>query len=149
MKTIQIILFAFVATLSLSAQSNHYNVQKGYIAKGYDVVSYFDNEAKKGDKKYTSEYDGVKFQFSSEENKEKFNANPESYIPEYGGYCAYAIGKNGDKVKINPKTFEIRDGKLYLFYNTVFANTLEKWLEEGAEDLKKEADKNWVEIKKQ
>ena len=81
------------------------------------------------------------------ENLEKFNADPEYYTPQYGGYCAYAIGKNGDKVKIDPKTFEIRDGKLYLFYHTFFANTLEKWLEEGAEELKKDADKNWIKIK--
>ena len=43
--------------------------------------------------------------------------NPKKYIPAYGGYCAYAIGAKGTKVAIDPKTFEIRDGKLYLFYN--------------------------------
>lgn len=149
MKKIHLILFTIFASVTLSAQSIPYNIQKGFVAKGYDVVSYFDNEAKKGDKKFTTEHDGVKFKFSSKENLEKFKSDPNAFIPQYGGYCAYAVGKNGDKVKINPETFEIRDGKLYLFYNTVFANTLEKWLEEGADNLKIEADKNWIEIKKQ
>ncbi len=149
MKSLYLFSFVVFACLSLSAQSIPYNIQKGYVAKGYDVVSYFDNEAKKGDKKYTFVHDDVKYKFSSKENLEKFETNPDAYIPQYGGYCAYAIGKNGDKVKINPETFEIRDGKLYLFYNTVFANTLEKWIEEGAEELQTKADKNWIEVSKE
>ncbi|MFT6335948.1 MAG: YHS domain-containing protein [Halioglobus sp.] len=149
MKTLNILLLSLITTISISAQSSQYNVQKGYVAKGYDVVSYFDNKAEKGDKKYTIEHEGVKFKFTSKENLDKFNAAPESFIPQYGGYCAYAIGKKSDKVKINPETFEIRDGKLYLFYNTIFANTLEKWLEEGAENLKSQADQNWIKIKKE
>ncbi|MGK0316900.1 MAG: YHS domain-containing protein [Saprospiraceae bacterium] len=149
MKTLNILLLSLITTISISAQSSQYNVQKGYVAKGYDVVSYFDNKAEKGDKKYTVEHDGVKFKFTSKENLDTFNSDPESFVPQYGGYCAYAIGKNSDKVKINPETFEIRDGKLYLFYNTIFANTLEKWLEEGAENLKSQADQNWVTIKKE
>lgn len=146
MKIFNAIIILFTA-ITISAQSTSYNIQKDYVAKGYDVVSYFDNNAEKGNKKYTAKHDGVKFKFTSKENLDKFNSDPEYYIPQYGGYCAYAIGKNGDKVKINPETFEIRDGKLYLFYNTIFANTLEKWLEEGAEKLKKDADENWASIK--
>ncbi|MFT4536683.1 MAG: YHS domain-containing protein [Saprospiraceae bacterium] len=148
MKTLNILILTLFTTLSIIAQSDHYNIQKGYVAKGFDVVSYFDNKAEKGDKKYTVEYEDVKFKFTSKENLDKFNSDPESYIPQYGGYCAYAIGKNSDKVKINPETYEIRDGKLYLFYHTIFANTLDKWLEEGPENLKTQADQNWMTIKK-
>jgi hypothetical protein len=149
MKNLNLLLLSLFTTISIAAQSSHYNVQNGYIAKGYDVVSYFDNKAEKGDKKYTAEHEDANFIFTSKENLDKFNSDPESYAPQYGGYCAYAIGKNGDKVKINPETFEIRDGKLYLFYNTFFANTLKKWLEEGAENLKSQADLNWITIKKE
>ncbi|MEO0527221.1 MAG: hypothetical protein AAFZ89_08350, partial [Bacteroidota bacterium] len=57
-----------------------------------------------------------------------------------------AIGKSGKKVKINPETYEIRDGKLYLFYDFGSTDTLEKWIAEGAEELKDNADRNWEKI---
>ena len=136
----------FLITISTTFYAQYYNLKKGYVAQGYDVVAYFKNKAVKGDKKLTSEYDGVKFQFSSKENLENFKKSPKKYLPAYGGYCAYAIGVKGEKVSINPKTFEIRDGKLYLFYNAWGTNTLELWKNEGAAQLKEKADKNWQKI---
>ena len=142
----KIILLLFVTfSASLFAQENYY-VKKGAVAKGYDVVSYFDNQAQKGSKKIATEYDGVKFYFSSQENLKKFKENPTKYVPQYGGFCAYAMGVNGEKVSIDPETFEIRDGKLYLFYNSWGTNTLNLWVKEGAEQLKEKADKNWKKI---
>lgn len=140
-----LLLFTCIA-ISTSTFTQNYNLKKGFIAEGYDVVSYFDNKAQKGDKKFITEFDGIKFKFSSKKNLEIFKKNPEKYIPAYGGYCAYAIGVKAQKVSINPKTFEIRDGKLYLFYNSWGTNTLQLWKEEGAEELKQKADKNWEEI---
>ena len=140
-----LILFLLGFSTILSAQDN-YNTKKGFVAEGYDVVAYFDNKAKSGDKKFVVEFDGVKFKFSSKKNLETFKKSPKKYIPAYGGYCAYAIGVKGEKVSINPKTFEIRDGKLYLFYNSWGTNTLELWQKEGAEQLKIKADENWKNI---
>lgn len=57
------------------------------------------------------------------------------------------LEKNGKKVSINPKTFEIRDGKLYLFFNSWGTNTLELWQKEGPEKLQQKADENWKKIK--
>ncbi|WP_367181517.1 YHS domain-containing (seleno)protein [uncultured Polaribacter sp.] len=128
------------------AFSQDYNTKKGFVAEGYDVVAYFNNKAESGNKEFTTEYDGVKFKFISKENLELFKKSPKKYIPAYGGYCAYAIGLKGEKVSINPKTFEIRDGKLYLFYNSWGTNTLDLWLKEDAEALKKAADKNWLKL---
>ena len=133
---------------SLTTFSQDYNTKKGFVAEGYDVVAYFNNEAIKGDKQLVTEFDGVKFKFSSKENLDAFNKNPKKFVPKYGGYCAYAIGVKGEKVSIDPKTFEIRDGKLYLFYNAWGINTLELWKEEGAENLKQKADINWKKINK-
>ena len=143
--------FLFILSLlfvtTISAQKTDYNTKKGYVASGYDVVEYFNQNAVKGEKKFKTTYDGVKFKFSSEKNLNLFIKNPEKYIPQYGGYCAYAIGVKGEKVSVNPKTFEIRDGKLYLFYNSWGTNTLEMWQNEGAENLQKQADQKWKEIK--
>ena len=110
------------------SQSIDYNIQKGYVAEGYDVVSYFENEAVEGKKEFKTTYDNATYKFSSEDNLNTFLNNPKKYIPQYGGYCAYAIAEKSKKVKIDPETFEIRDGKLYLFYNSWGTNTLKLWL---------------------
>jgi len=140
---ITILLIAF--STALAAQKNYYT-KKGAVAKGYDVVAYFSNEAKQGSKEFSTEYDGVQFYFSSQENLKTFQENPTKYVPQYGGFCAYAMGVKGSKVSINPETFEIREGKLYLFYNRGSTNTLKLWTDEGAEELKAKADKNWKKI---
>jgi YHS domain-containing protein len=143
--------FLFIILIGISmtscAQNTDYYTSGGYAVDGYDVVAYFDNQAIKGNKEYISEFDGVTYKFSSEKNLEAFNKNPEKYLPEYGGYCAYAIAVKSEKVSINPKTFDIIDGKLYLFYNAWGTNTLKLWNKEGVLDLLKNADDNWNQIK--
>ncbi len=144
MRSVLTILLLFVST-AIFAQKNYYT-KKGVVARGYDVVSYFSNEAKPGNKEFSTSYDGVTFYFSSKENLETFQKNPKKYIPQYGGFCAYAMGVKGSKVSINPETFEIRDGKLYLFFNRGSTNTQDLWTKEGADQLKEKADKNWAKI---
>lgn len=124
----------------------HFNEQKGFIAQGYDVVAYFNNKAVKGNQKFEAAYNNMHFRFSSQENLNTFLKNPEKYIPQFGGYCAYAIGAKNQKYSINPETFEIRDDKLYLFYNAWGTNTLELWLKENPNDLVKKGDQNWSKI---
>ncbi|WP_033959901.1 YHS domain-containing (seleno)protein [Psychroserpens jangbogonensis] len=135
----------FIIQIGLS-QSIDYNIQKGYVAEGYDVVSYFENEAIEGKKEFKTTYDNATYKFSSEDNLNTFLNNPKKYIPQYGGYCAYAIAEKSKKVKIDPETFEIRDGKLYLFYNSWGTNTLKLWLENNVKGLQEKADKNWEAI---
>ena len=60
----------------------------------------------------------------------------------YGGYCAYAMGFDGSLVEIDPETYKIIDGKLYLFYNAYFNNTKTKW-DKDEKSLKAKADSNW------
>lgn len=146
MKWILTLMCVGIAGLAIG-QKGIYNVKKGFVAEGYDVVSYFDGHAMEGDADFVSSYEGVKFKFSSQENLEKFESHPEKYLPQYGGWCAYAVAENNSKVDINPETFEIRDGKLYLFYNAFFNNTLESWLEEQPDKLVEKADKNWTALK--
>ena len=140
-------LFIFLFSSGIFSQQIDYNTKKGAIANGYDVVAYFNNKAVKGSKEFTTKYDGVSFRFSSEENLNTFKKSPKMYVPQYGGYCAYAIGSNGEKVSINPKTFEIRDDKLYLFYNSWGTNTLDLWLKENPKKLQQSANENWEKVK--
>lgn len=140
-------IFILFLGISALAQQTDYNLKKGYAAEGYDVTEYFNNKAIEGATKFTTEYDGVKFKFVSQANLDKFKKAPQKYIPQYGGYCAYAIAEKGKKIGIDPETFEIIDGKLYLFYNSWGTNTLEKWNDEGAETLRKKADIEWQSVR--
>ncbi len=108
-------------------RKKHFNVKKGVSIGGYDPVSYFSGTPQKGSAEYNYSYKGITYHFVSKENLEKFKVAPEKFEPQYGGWCAYAIGETGDKVKIDPETYQILDGKLYLFYNFKGLNTLESW----------------------
>lgn len=141
-----IIAFLFSSSF-IFAQTIDYNTKKGFVAEGYDVIYYFNNKAQEGSSDYNATYDGVKYKFISQANLNTFLENPEAYVPQYGGYCAYAVAKDSKKVSINPETFEIRDGKLYLFYNSWGNNTLEKWNKKNVKGLQKKADLNWEVIK--
>lgn len=127
-------------------RKKHFNLEDGIAIKGYDPVAYFiQNKAVKGKKELAISHQGIVYYFSSAENKELFKATPFKYEPEYGGWCAYAMGNTAEKVSIDPETFKIVNGKLYLFYNRFFTNTLKDWNKNEA-TLKKKADMNWPKL---
>jgi YHS domain-containing protein len=149
-----ILIFLLGTTLQLFAQNTaierkkHFNLEKGVAIEGFDPVSYFSiNKATKGKSTISTNYQGVVYYFSSEANKKLFLTNPSKYEPQYGGWCAFAMGDYGKKVEINPETFKIIEGKLYLFYNAYFNNTLTSW-NKDEKKLKAQADKNWINITK-
>ena len=123
----------------------HYNIKKKVAIGGYDPVSYFDNNPQEGELSHSAIHEGVTYLFASSANKSKFEKSPTEYLPQYGGWCAYAMGAKGDKVKVDPETYKIVSGKVYLFYNFYFTNTLDSWNEDEV-GLKKKADQNWDKI---
>ncbi|MBC7828334.1 MAG: YHS domain protein [Chitinophagaceae bacterium] len=126
-----------------SLRKKHFNLDNGVALAGYDAVSYLNqSKAVKGNKNFSLAHEGITYNFSSAANKEEFTKNPSKYEPAYGGWCAYAMGSDGEKVSIDPKTFKIVNGKLNLFYNKFFNNTLEDWNKDET-NLKKKADANW------
>ncbi len=152
MKSLLLTLIAVfgLSTLGIAQDmmsTKHLNVDDDGIAiKGYDPVSYFiSEEPQEGKESLTYEYEGATYQFASQENLDTFKADPSKYAPAYGGWCAYAVG-NGYTADANPQTFKILDGKLLLFYNKFFTNTLDKW-NKYEENLSKNAEQNWSEIK--
>ncbi len=148
MKKLVIILFVGLLSATTFAQSaakrqKEYNLEKGVAIQGYDPVAYFkQKKAVKGKAIIATTYEGVAYNFSSQANKEIFIKSPASYEPQYGGWCSYAMGATGEKVEVDPETFKIVDGKLNLFYNAFFNNTLKTWNKDEA-NLKKKADANW------
>jgi YHS domain-containing protein len=144
------LLFSFTI-LSAQNSSNalnikHFNLNKKVALDGYDAVSYFaGSKPVKGKSSIQASSGGVVYYFTTAKNKELFLQSPDKYLPQYGGWCAYAMGENGEKVEVNPETFKIVNGKLYLFYNAFFNNTLTDWNKNEA-GLKTKADKNWKSI---
>jgi YHS domain-containing protein len=121
-----------------------FNLEKGIAIQGYDPVAYFTmNKAVKGNKQFSVLAEGVTYYLSSAANKDFFLKDPKKYEPQYGGWCAYAMGANNTKVEIDPETFKIVNGKLYLFYHSWINNTLPKWNKDET-NLKTNADKNWM-----
>lgn len=146
----KLIVLIVLTQLALQGQTakrkQHFNLSSSVAINGYDPVSYFTkNKAEKGSKTINTTYDGVIYYFASTNNKDAFIKSPQSYEPQYGGWCAYAMGAKGEKVEVDPETFKLVNGKLYLFYNSFFNNTRNSWNENEAE-LKSKADLNWKKI---
>lgn len=144
------LLLLLFMTLAFSAFSQtpeirkkQYNLSNNLAISGYDPVAYFTSKkAIKGKSTYSVTEKNVTYYFSSKENLETFVKNPPAYEPEYGGWCAYAMGATGEKVPVDPETFKIVNNKLYLFYNRFFNNTLKDWNKDEA-NLKSKADIAW------
>ena len=141
-----LLIFFAISRTSFSQEENirqkHFNIEKGVMMNGYDAVSYFIGKPIKGKSNFQFKYKSSTYLFSSQANLDKFKAEPAKYEPSYGGWCAYAMGAKGEKVEVDPETFKIINGKLYLFYNSFFNNTLTDWNEDEV-NLKKKADINW------
>ena len=137
-----------VAQDASALRLKQFNLEGALAIQGYDPVAYIlQNKASKGSKDLAVFYQGLSYYFSNASNKEEFKKNPSRFEPEYGGWCAYAMGAKGEKVNVDPKTFKIIGGKLYLFYNKFFNNTLDDWNKDES-SLKRKADESWKKIYK-
>lgn len=141
-----LILILSTAAFSQAAlRKQHFNAGTNAVGiSGYDAVAYFTQQkAVKGDSKFAVNAEGIFYYFSTQANKDIFLKNWKAYEPQYGGWCAYAMGATGEKVEVDPETFKIVNGKLYLFYHSWTNNTLTKWNKEEAA-LKLKADASWA-----
>jgi len=143
------LFFLFTSVLVFSQDQKRlavYNLQNGIAVQGYDVVAYFkQGKAVKGIAANSVYHQGVKYQFANAANKDEFKSNPSKYEPQYGGWCAYAMGATGEKVEVDPETFKIINGQLYLFYNKLFNNKLQTWNKDET-NLKAKENANWGKI---
>jgi YHS domain-containing protein len=140
---------AFALTAFAQVPVEHVNTSNSEALSGYDPVSYFEGTPQKGNADLTLEQAGVVYRFASEKNRAVFQANPQRYEPAYGGWCAYAM-LDGDKVGIDPETYKLIDGRLYLFYNGFWGDTLKRWNKKLAkipeQALVGQADGEWRKI---
>ncbi|TNJ48649.1 YHS domain-containing (seleno)protein [Phaeobacter sp. B1627] len=120
--------FALAAVMALSfggaaLAGEQYVDETGFAVSGYDVVAYralpqapvghAQPAAVPGQADITATHNGATFAFASEENRAAFLEDPDYYLPQYDGHCAYGVAKGG-KVPGNPNLWRIVDDKLYL-----------------------------------
>ena len=111
----------------------------GVALEGYDPVAYFKEETDvKGSSAYSTSWKGAEWHFASAENLADFEADPEAFAPQYGGYCAYAVSK-GYTAKTDADAWTIHDGKLYLNFNK---SVRRRWLKDVPGHVAS-ADANW------
>lgn len=123
-------LNASEVTIPDAVRLSEYNLSKGELAlKGYDPVAYFQGNPAKGSKKISHIYGGVIYRFNSQKNLAAFKAEPTKYEPQFGGWCAWAMYDGGSRAGIDPESYLIIDEKLYVFYDTIIADTKKLWLE--------------------
>jgi len=126
-----------VAELNLSSA--------GLALRGFDPVSYFkSNKPVRGSKAISALHGGGKYRFSSEANKNAFLADPEKYLPQYGGFCSYGAAASY-KVDGDPNVWNIVGGKLYLNINRSVGSS---WNSRRDHYIRK-ANKIWPKIRKQ
>jgi len=121
-----------------SAQSAVFATERGAI-DGADPVAFFsEGTAVRGSPELWLDWNGARWHFDSERNRELFRSDPERYAPQFGGYCAYGVA-SGYAVKSEPEAWSLLDGKLYLNYDL---ETRAEWSQDRSA-LIAQAKKNW------
>jgi hypothetical protein len=137
------IVVALVLHVGAAADETQPSDTADHIAiQGYDVVSYFtDGKPVKGNPAHEVAFDDSKWWFKDVAHKEMFTADPERYLPQYGGFCAGGMAM-GVSVPANPDNWVIVDGKLYMVSGG--KADLGEWKAHAAENIKA-ANKVWAE----
>lgn len=106
---------------------------------GFDPVAFFtDAKPVNGSPFISAAYQGATYFFASEEHKLLFTQSPDTYAPQYGGFCAYGVGLDA-LFPVDIDTWQVRNGKLYLNLNR---DILRKFNADFDGNVAK-AEKNW------
>ena len=135
---------------SLAVAEDKVNVSAGMTGAGaplaihgYDPVSYFTAGLPSiGSAKFTAKHGDAAYRFVSEANRKAFEKNPDAYLPQFGGFCAYGVTVE-QKFDGDPRVWAIVDGKLYFNLNP---DIQKLWNEGTAEHIAK-ATKQWSKIR--
>ncbi len=138
-------LFASVGLIGFAAYSSGYFTNAAIYATdegaidGYDPVAYFsEGVAMPGSSQFIAEHEGVIWRFRSAQNKRLFLNQPDKYMPQYGGFCAYARSEDYTAYS-DPTAWAIESGRLYLNYSH---DVKAEWDKDRVSRITK-ADGNW------
>lgn len=130
-----------LATPALAAEPPVYQ-RRGRAIRGADPVAYFtESRAVDGSSQITYDWNGATWRFASIENRDRFAADPETYAPVFGGYCAWAASR-GYLAATRPEAWSIFEGRLFLNANL---RVREQWLAE-LPTIVADGEANWPAI---
>lgn len=139
-----------MALSSMAFAADEYNVSNGLTLDGNplgihgaDPVAFIKTgHATAGLAEFAAVHDGVEYYFSTADAKAAFEASPDAYLPQNGGFCTLGISVR-KKLDGDTRYADIREGKLYLFVNAaVFAA-----YQEDKDAVIAKADEVWQEIR--
>jgi YHS domain-containing protein len=130
-----------LASPALAAKPEIY-AENGIAIDGSDAVAYFtQGEPVAGSATHSIMWKGAEWRFSNAENLALFEADPEAYAPQYGGYCAWAVAQ-GSTASTIPEAWAIHDGKLYLNFS---GRIQRRWNRDVVGNIAK-GDANWPSV---
>ena len=119
---------------------------QGIVLKGYDVVAFFkEGKAVKGSSDLSASYQSATYLFTSAANRAEFEKYPAQYVPQYGGFCAYAITFGILSEPEVPDACLVYKGKLYVCGNQDTLNAFKKDIDSNIE----KANANWHQLASQ
>lgn len=130
----------------------HWNIDDNRLAiQGFDPVAYTaDGKARIGDSKWETEHEGIRYRFASADNRRAFAADPEKYLPRFGGWCAFGLGLDSATVGLanrripaDPESFEIIDGRVVLFSRGPGWDARKRWRNGDPTKQLERADAFW------
>ncbi|MEP3890918.1 MAG: YHS domain-containing (seleno)protein [Hellea sp.] len=143
MITLALVLTAGSAAPVMAADAIYTSWKNNLAVGGYDTVSFFSGKPQIGKKDLSFDYAGAEWRFATRGNLDLFKTNPEAFMPQYGGYCAWAVAQ--DKLaKGSPDHWHVEDGKLYLNFN---ARIKRRW-DKDISGYITSAEGNWPDILK-
>ncbi len=149
MKKFMLAIAIALASLTLAAspaQADQAPVYTSLLSRiavgGYDPVAYFtDTRAVRGSERFRILHQGYEYRFASAEHLAAFRSDPARYLPQYGGYCAWAVA-HGYTAPGNPNNWRIVDGRLYLNYNSEIQ---QRWQQDIPGHIR-DANANWPSV---
>lgn len=154
---LRILSIAFLsATLAIAAitpvNADHHPTGEGHQSAesrstlaldGYSPVSYIENNrAEKGNPAITTIYQDKLYSFTNAAQRDQFLANPDRYLPAFGGYCAYGMAKDAE-FPADPTNFKIVGDRTFIFLRNEQTDTLQLWEGENENRLTRAANMNW------
>ncbi len=131
--------FVAVLLVAAAASAESVNRRQGLALDGYDPVAYFtEGRAVRGDSAIVFTHEGATYRFASAAHREAFAKEPGRYVPQFGGFCAWAVSR-GYTAPIDPEAWRVVDGKLYLNYS----RSVQKMWESDIPGNIRKADGNW------